>query len=70
MANNAHFNNTGATPVVIVRDDRGSPVIELELSDGQPGPEQADERLRTAGWTRSADWTAASDGYVAPVVPS
>lgn len=70
MANNAHFNTTGTTPLVIVRDDRGSPVENLELSAGRTGQDDADERLRTAGWTRSAAWTTADDGYVAPVVPS
>lgn len=70
MANNAHFKTSGTTPVVIVRDDRGSPITNLELPAGQHNPEHADEQLRAAGWTRSAAWTTADDGYLAPVVPS
>ena len=70
MANNAHFKTSGTTPFVIVRDDRGSPITNRELPAGQHRPEHADEQLRAAGWTRSADWTTADDGYLAPVVPS
>ncbi|WP_243791840.1 hypothetical protein [Saccharopolyspora gloriosae] len=72
MANNAHFitANTGGVPAVIVRDDRGTPVTKLELPAEKSTPEQADEELAAAGWTRETDWTAADDGWVVPVVPA
>lgn len=70
MANNAHLINTSpGNPTIEVRDDRGAPVVELELPE-QNSPEEIDEELRAAGWSRSAGWTTASDGWVAPVVPS
>lgn len=70
MANNAHLiNTTRGNPTIEVRDDRGAPIIEVELPE-QNSPEQIDEELRAAGWSRSADWATASDGWVAPVVPS
>ena len=70
MVHNAHFVTAQASnaPVIIVRDDRGAAVTELELPAGKTQPEQADEELRAAGWNRSADWTPADDGWVAPVV--
>lgn len=72
MANNAHFLTAkgGANPRLIVRDDRGAAVTELELPQSVTKPDQADEELRAAGWTRSSsvEWTAADDGWVAPVV--
>lgn len=74
MANNAHFITArgGKAPMLTVRDDRGSPIKELELPESITKPEEADEELRAAGWTRSGsvEWTEASDGWVAPVVPS
>lgn len=72
MANNAHFitANAGGAPVVIVRDDRGTPVTKLELPAEKSKPEHADEELSAAGWSRQADWSAADDGWVVPVVPS
>ncbi|MFR9731771.1 hypothetical protein ACL03H_21285 [Saccharopolyspora sp. MS10] len=71
MAHNAHFiANTGSEPVIIVRDDRGTPVTKLELPVGETRPEQADAELGAAGWNREADWSTADDGWVAPVVPA
>lgn len=72
MANNAHFitANAGGGPVIIVRDDRGTPVTKLELPAEFSKPEQADDELSAAGWTRKADWSAADDGWVVPVVSS
>ncbi|GAA3362929.1 MULTISPECIES: hypothetical protein [Saccharopolyspora] len=72
MANNAHFitANSGGPPVVVVRDDRGSPVTELELPAGDARIERADAELGAAGWTREVEWTAADDGWVVPVVPA
>lgn len=71
MANNAHFiNTTPGTPTIVVRDDRGASIVELELQNSVAESGQADDELRAAGWTRSADWTTADDGWVAPVVPS
>ncbi|MEU6130923.1 hypothetical protein ABZ805_17275 [Saccharopolyspora sp. NPDC047091] len=71
MADNAHFiTNAGGAPEIIVRDDRGSPVTRLALPAEISRPEQADEALGEAGWTRRADWTTADDGWVVPVVPA
>lgn len=74
MANNAHFvtAQSGSGPKVIVRDDRGVPVTELDLPSSVTEPAQADDELRAAGWTRrdSTDWSEASDGWVVPVVPA
>lgn len=74
MANNAHFvtSNSGASAKVIVRDDRGIPVTELDLPSSVTEPAQADEELRAAGWARrpSAEWTEADDGWVVPVTPT
>lgn len=71
MANNAHFiNMTTGNPTIVVRDDRGASVIELELPAGAAEAGRADEELRAAGWSRSADWSTAADGWVAPVVPA
>jgi hypothetical protein len=72
MANSAHFISagTGRPPVITVRDDRGAPITELELPDTVFEPGQADDELRAAGWSRSADWATADDGWIAPVVPS
>jgi hypothetical protein len=72
MANTAHFISakSGQTPIITVRDDRGSPITEIELPNSISNPGESEETLRNAGWTRSADWTAADDGWVAPVVPS
>ncbi len=74
MANNAHFivAAKGNAPKLIVRDDRGAAVVELDLPPSVDEPGQADEHLRSAGWTRSGSvvWTKADDGWVAPVVPS
>ncbi|PRW64189.1 hypothetical protein [Actinopolyspora mortivallis] len=70
MVNTAHFRlgDTAANPSVIVRDDRGAEVVELELPATIGEPVEADEELRAAGWNRSADWTTTDDGWVAPVV--
>nr|WP_233628739.1 hypothetical protein [Saccharopolyspora sp. HNM0986] len=46
------------------------PVTELAVAGGAEVTEQADEELLAAGWTRSADWSTADDGWLAPVVPS
>ncbi|GAA2350282.1 hypothetical protein GCM10009854_30090 [Saccharopolyspora halophila] len=72
MTNTAHFISakSGRTPVVTVRDDRGSPITEIELPESISSPGEAENTLRDAGWTRSADWSAADDGWVAPVVPA
>ena len=73
MANNAHFVTVSAgSPWLVIRNDRGAPVTELELPTSVTEPAQADEHLRAAGWTRSAsaEWTKADDGWVVPVVPS
>lgn len=70
MANNAHFirSRTRGGPTIIVRDDRGSPITELELPASMSEPAQADDELLAAGWSRSADWSATDDGWFAPVV--
>lgn len=67
---NAHFMTarSGGTPSLTVRDDRGTPMTELELPRSITDPAQAEDELRAAGWARSADWTEADDGWVAPVV--
>lgn len=71
MANNAHLiHATDGRSTVVVRDDRGMPVTELAVAGGAAVTEQADEELLSAGWTRSADWSTADDGWLAPVVPS
>ncbi|GAB2752970.1 hypothetical protein GCM10027174_30320 [Salinifilum aidingensis] len=74
MANNAHFvtSGPGAYARVIIRDDRGAPVTELDLPEEVTEPTQADAELRAAGWTRRSDteWTQADDGWVVPVVPT
>ncbi|SDO95388.1 hypothetical protein SAMN04487905_101232 [Actinopolyspora xinjiangensis] len=72
MANTAHFITTGdnGNPMVTVRDDRGAEVTELELPPTASEPQRVDDELLAAGWSRSADWTTASDGWVAPVVPA
>lgn len=71
MANTAHFITvTTSNPTIVVRDDRGASVIELEMPTGTTENDRADEELRTAGWSRSTDWTKAADGWVAPVVPA
>ena len=72
MANTAHFISakSGQAPVITVRDDRGSPITEIELPESTSSPGETDETLRNAGWTRSADWSTADDGWVVPVVPS
>lgn len=74
MANNAHFITASgrANPRLVVRDDRGAAVTELELPQSITVPEQAEDELRAAGWTRSDSvaWTEADDGWVAPVMPS
>lgn len=72
MVNSAHFISagTGRGPVITVRDDRGAPITELELPASVSEPGQADTELRAAGWSRSADWAAADDGWIAPVVPA
>ncbi|QIZ38085.1 hypothetical protein [Saccharopolyspora sp. ASAGF58] len=70
MTNTAHFKAVGdeTSPVVIIRDDRGGAVTELQLPGAASEPEQADSALRSAGWSRSSEWTMADDGWVAPVV--
>lgn len=70
MVNNAHLIRSPARggPALIVRDDRGSPITELELPASVSEPAQADEELLAAGWSRSADWSATNDGWFAPVV--
>ena len=71
MANNAHFiNATNGHPTIVVRDDRGASITELELQNAVAAEGQADDELQIAGWVRSADWTEADDGWVAPVVAS
>lgn len=74
MANNAHFITAkgDAKPRVVVRDDRGAAITELELPESVTKPDEVDEELRAAGWSRSSSvqWTEADDGWVAPVVPS
>lgn len=70
MANNVHFiHAANGRSTLIVRDDRGSPVKTLELPS-DAAEDQADAELQAVGWTRSADWTTADDGWAAPVVPS
>lgn len=70
MVNTAHFITAQATPSVIIRDDRGTPVTQLDLQESVARPEQAEPAMRDAGWARSADWTESDDGWVAPVVPA
>ncbi|MBA8825919.1 hypothetical protein FHX42_003285 [Saccharopolyspora lacisalsi] len=72
MANTAHYIAASAehAPVITVRDDRGAEIVELQLPHSTTEPGQAEEELRAAGWTRSAEWTTANDGWVAPVMPS
>lgn len=72
MANTAHFISAkaGRAAVITVRDDRGSPITEIELPESPSSPGETDETLRNAGWTRSSDWSTADDGWVVPVVPS
>lgn len=71
IVNNAHLViASGGNPVVVIRDDRGAPVTELELPSEVSEPTEADDQLRAAGWSRSADWTTADDGWIAPVVPA
>lgn len=74
MANNAHFKtaHAGQSPQLIIRDDRGAPILERELPTSVTEPSQADQELEAAGWTRNAssEWTEADDGWVVPVVPS
>lgn len=71
MANNAHFiSDRSAAPTVIVRDDRGVPVTQLDLPDSTTSPGQAEAAMLGAGWIRSADWTQSDDGWLAPVVPA
>lgn len=68
MVHNAHFSVEGSRiPTIKVRDDRGAAITELELpSNTITDP---DAELRDAGWSRSADWSTTSDGWVAPVAP-
>ncbi len=72
MANNAHLVITGGQPQLTIRDDRGAPVQELILASSAIEPEQADQHLHAAGWSRSAstEWTKTDDGWVVPVTPS
>lgn len=71
MADNAHLVTSGDrdSPTLVVRDDRGSPIVEIDLPDSVSEPSQADDELRAAGWTRSGNvpWTEANDGWVVPV---
>lgn len=71
MAETAHFRTTsaGSGPAITVQDDRGIPIRELDLPQTVNEPGQADDELRVAGYRRSADWTEADDGWIAPVVP-
>ncbi|RCW45717.1 hypothetical protein DFQ14_10218 [Halopolyspora algeriensis] len=70
MANTAHLLTAGAGQEIriVVRDDRGTSVADRELF---PASElsRADSQLRAAGWNRSAEWIAAKDGWIAPVIP-
>ncbi|TWF95400.1 hypothetical protein FHU35_12395 [Saccharopolyspora dendranthemae] len=74
MANNAHLVTAGESPGswLVIRDDRGSTITELELPHSVTEPAQAEKHLHEAGWSRSAsaEWTRADDGWVVPVVPS
>jgi hypothetical protein len=71
MANNAHFINASqGSPTIVVRDDRGASVVELELPATMRDTAPVDDELRAAGWTRTAEWSTADDGWIAPVVPS
>jgi hypothetical protein len=70
MANNAHFINAPQEPTIVIRDDRGASVVELELPVNVREPASVDDELRAAGWTRTAEWTTTDDGWIAPVVPS
>lgn len=69
MTNTAHIQNAspGAQQVIIVRDDRGATITELILPTDADSS-AADDELRAAGWARSADWSTADDGWLAPVV--
>ncbi|QGK69590.1 hypothetical protein GIY23_08730 [Allosaccharopolyspora coralli] len=69
MTNTAHIQNAsaGAQPVIVVRDDRGATITELVLPAGADSS-SADDELRAAGWSRSAAWSTADDGWLAPVV--
>ncbi len=69
MTNTAHMQNAsaGAQPVIVVRDDRGATITELILPAGADAT-AADDELRAAGWARSAEWSTADDGWLAPVV--
>ncbi|MEV0089024.1 hypothetical protein [Saccharopolyspora sp. NPDC050642] len=51
MTNTAHFKAVGdeTSPVVIIRDDRGGAITELQLPGAASEPEQADSALRSAG---------------------
>ncbi|GAB3282560.1 hypothetical protein [Parasphingorhabdus pacifica] len=71
MAHTAHVLSAGKDqgPVIVVRDDRGATVTELQLPANEEAT-AADDELRAAGWERSADWSTASDGWLAPVVTS
>ena len=44
-------------------------LTELAVPGATAVTERADEELRDAGWTRSADWDTADEAWVAPVVP-
>lgn len=72
MANSAHFVTSAAdrTPLITVRDDRGATVTELEVPTEVSELVQVDNRLRSIGWTRNAEWTTTDEGWTAPVVPS
>jgi hypothetical protein len=71
MVNSAHFITAGARRIV-VRDDRGTAVTEVDLPASVTSPAHADEELHAAGWRRSGDtaWTEADDGWVVPVEPT
>lgn len=70
MADTAHFraSRSGSGPAITVQDDRGHPIRVLDLPDSMTETSQADDELRAAGYTRSADWTETADGWTAPVV--
>lgn len=65
------FTQDGSPPVITIRDDRGTPKIQLELEPAENSPGQAllDARLQASGWRRTAEWTQTDRGWHAPVSP-
>lgn len=66
MVYQAHVHREPAR--LLVLDDRGTPTTRLDLPGSPTGPDEADEPLSAAGWTRTAEWSTTQDGWQAPVV--